>query len=278
LEPENVKHVYVTIPGHLEKLNVKPGERVHQGQILAVLKNPEIDDQLHEAYVENAMLEKSVFTYQRMNDQEQLHLAQERLKTNQKRILELEDQERQLTLVAPIDGVVIAPPRTDRPTRDVTRQELTAWHGTPLDARNQEALLDERTHVLSVAPSERMQAVVIIDQSHRDDVKLGEPVELKFDHLPSRTYEGQVATISDRHLEYAPPALSNKAGGELPTVSDNQGRERLTSIAYQATVLIDEDTELMRSGLKGWAKFEIERRTTGQLIWRYLRQTFHFRL
>jgi putative peptide zinc metalloprotease protein len=173
---------------------------------------------------------------------------------------------------------VVAPPRTDRPTHDVTKQELTAWHGTPLDPRNDKALLEERTHVLSIAPSERMQALVVIDQSNRDDVNVGDIGELKFDHLPSRTYEGTLASISDRHLEYAPPGLSNKAGGELPTVSDNQGRERLTSIAYQGTVLIDEDTELMRSGLRGWAKFEIDRRTTGELIWRYLRQTFHFRL
>ncbi len=278
LEPENVKHVYVTIPGHMEELRVKPGQTVKQGQILAVLKNPEIEDQMQQAYVENRVLEESISTYQRMNDQEQLFLAMEKLKTSQKKILELEDQERQLTLFAPIDGVVVAPPRTDRPAHDVTRQELPAWHGTPLDPRNQKALLEERTHVLSIAPSDKMQAVLVIDQSHRDDVKVGDPVELKFDHLPSRTYSAQVETIADRHLEYAPPALSNKAGGELPTVSDNQGRERLTSIAYQATVRITEDTELMRPGLKGWGKFEIDRRTAGELIWRYLRQTFHFRL
>jgi putative peptide zinc metalloprotease protein len=103
-------------------------------------------------------------------------------------------------------------------------------------------------------------------------------VELKFDHLPSRTYSGKLDTISNRHLEFAPPALSNKADGELPTVTDKQGREKLTSIAYQATVLITQDTELMRPGLKGWARFEIDRRTAGEHLWRYIRQTFHFRL
>ena len=118
----------------------------------------------------------------------------------------------------------------------------------------------------------------MIDQSHRDDVWVGEPVELKFDHLPNKTYAATLDTISDRHLEFAPPALSNKADGELPTVTDKQGRERLTSIAYQATVSIREDTALMRPGLKGWAKFEVDRRSAGEHLWRYFRQTFHFRL
>ena len=278
LEPENVKHVYVTIPGHLKERRVKPGQRVERGDVLAVLYNPEVEDRIHELEVEQKVVEQSIFTYRQMNDLEQYHLALEKQNTVEKKLAELYDQQRQLVLKAPINGVVVAPPRKERPGIEVTRDELTAWHGTPLDPRNQDALLEERTHVLSIAPSENLQAVLVIDQSHRDDVKVGDPVELKFDHLPSRTYTGRLETISSRHLEFAPPALSNKADGELPTVTDKQGREKLTSIAYQATVRITEDTELMRPGLKGWAQFEIGRRTAGELLWRYIRQTFHFRL
>ncbi len=278
LEPQDVKNMYVTIPGHLEDLRVKPGQAVKKGDILAILENPEIEDQLHQALVEKAVVKTSIFTYQQMDNPHELHQALEKAKSIEKKLLDLKDQQRQLTLVAPIDGVVVAPPRTERPVRDVTRQELSAWHGTPLDPRNKDSLLEERTHVLSIAPTKNMQAVLVIDQSHRDDVTQGEPVELKFDHLPNRTYIARLDTISDRHLEFAPPALSNKASGELPTVTDKQGREKLNSVAYQATVIIKKDPELMRPGMKGWAKFEIDRRSAGEHIWRYLCQTFHFRL
>ena len=278
LEPEDVRHVYVTIPGHLKKLHVKPGQRVKKDELLAELHNPDLEDELHQLRNEEQILAQSIKTYQAMQDFQQLHVTEEREKTVKKKITELEDQLAQLTLIAPVDGVVVAPPRMERPKRDVTRQELDSWYGTPLDPRNGETLLEQRTHLLSIAPTENYQAVLVIDQSHRDDVKEGDPVELKFDHLPSKTYSATLDTISDRHLEFAPPALSNKSAGELPTVTDSQGRERLTSIAYQGTVVIKEDMKLMRPGLKGWARFEVDRRTAGEHLWRYIRQTFHFRL
>ena len=278
LEPENVHHVYVTMPGQVREVKVRPGQSVNKGDVLAVLENPEVEDKLRELKVEKGVQEEEIRKFFAMKDDAQEQLARERVHSLTQKIADFEDQIRQLTLTAPIDGVVVAPPRIERPVHDRTRDELTAWYGTPLDPRNEHALLEERTQVLSIAPSENLQAVLVIDQSHRDDVAVGDPVELKFDHLPNQTYSATLDTIADRHLEFAPPALSNKADGELPTVTDKQGRERLTSIAYQAMVLIHEDADLMRPGLKGWAKFEVDRRTAGQHLWRYFRKTFHFRL
>lgn len=278
LEPQEVKHVYVTIPGHLKDLRVKPGQPVKKGDVLAVLKNPEIEDRLHQLNVEAAKLEKLIFANRQMDNQRDLQIALQKQNSVQAKIDELRDQERQLTLRASVDGWIVAPPRNKRPTLDQRKEKLPSWYGTPLDPRNTGSLLEQRTHVLSIAPSDEMQAVVIIDQADRDDVTVGDPAEVKFDHLPNRTYASKVSAIADRHLEFAPSALSNKGGGEVPTVTDEQGREKLTSIAYQATVPITEDTDLMRPGIKGWAKFEVDRRTAGEHIWRYFRQTFHFRL
>ncbi len=278
LEPEHVHHVYVTLPGQVKQLKVLPGQKVKKGDVLVVLENPEVEDKLRELKMEQGVQEEEVRKFFHMKDYGQEQLARERVRSLTEKIADFEDQIRQLTLVAPVDGVVVEPPRTERPVHDRTRDELGGWYGTPLDPRNDHALLEERTQVLSIAPSENLEAVLVIDQSHRDDVAVGDPVELKFDHLPSRTYSATLDTISDRHLEFAPQALSNKADGELPTVTDKQGRERLTSIAYQATVLIREDADLMRPGLKGWARFVVDRRTTGEHLWRYFRKTFHFRL
>jgi putative peptide zinc metalloprotease protein len=55
-------------------------------------------------------------------------------------------------------------------------------------------------------------------------------------------------------------------------------RERLTSIAYQATVLLEEDAHLIKTGMRGKVRFLVARRSAGDWIWRYLRRTFHFRL
>jgi hypothetical protein len=87
-----------------------------------------------------------------------------------------------------------------------------------------------------------------------------------------------VREIAERHSEFAPESLSNKRGGELPTVTDRRGRERLTSHAYQALVELDGDHQLLKSGLRGRARFRVGHRSAAQWLWRAIRRTFHFQL
>ena len=105
-----------------------------------------------------------------------------------------------------------------------------------------------------------------------------QPVEIKFEHLPNRIYTGTIDVIARGQSNFSPEALSNKLGGALPTVTDAQGRERLTSIAYQATVHLTTDVHLIKPGMRGRARWSVGRRSTGEWIWRYVTRTFHFRL
>ena len=156
--------------------------------------------------------------------------------------------------------------------------QLPQWVGTPIEPRNINCFLEERTQILSVAPDNKFQATLLIDQSDRNDIKAGDEVELKFDHLPERTYVGKVEKFSDEPLTFVPPLLSNKLGGQVPTTSDEQGRERLVSPAYQTTVLLDQDVPLLRTGMRGRTRFLVSHRSSWEWIWRYLKTTFHFRL
>ncbi|GIT28949.1 MAG: hypothetical protein Ct9H300mP1_09950 [Planctomycetaceae bacterium] len=103
-------------------------------------------------------------------------------------------------------------------------------------------------------------------------------MELKFDHLPARTYEGFIEKISRRDLEFVPELLSNKLGGEVATATDRQGRERPLSPAYQATVLLRKDPALLKTGLRGRSRFLVDTRTPYQWIYRWYRRTFRFRI
>ena len=44
------------------------------------------------------------------------------------------------------------------------------------------------------------------------------------------------------------------------------------------TVRLEQDAGLLRNGLRGRARVTVDTRSVGQWIWRYLLQTFHFRL
>lgn len=278
LEPHNVQHVYAITPGRLDHLEVQQGQKVQQGQILARLTNFDKEQEYRKLQKEKEVTQVEIRVQRKLQDFARMRLAEEKLQTIEKQLTDYEEQLAKLTIVAPISGTVIAPPRVAEKKVDGPRTKLERWHGTPLDPRNEQSWLEPRTPLLSIAPDEHFQAVLVVDQADRNDLSEGIEVRIKLDDLPDKTYHGTVSEIAAAHMVFAPVALSNKAEGGLATKTDPEGREKLQSIAYQATVLLEEDAPLLKSGLRGRARFQVATRSASDWLVRYIRQTFHFRL
>lgn len=278
IEPVGIQHVYTTSPGFLEEIRVAPGDAVKKGDRLVLLKSPELVDKRDQLDEERKAQAVDPRMYRELKDPESEHLAERRLQTLQHELADIDEQLRQLDVTAPVEGIVIAPPRVPRPTIEKTEQQLPPWHGTPLDPMNLGTVLQERTHVCSVAPSDVLQGVLLVGQGDRGDLQIGDQVRLKLDLFPDRILTGTISEFADRHLEFAPPALSNKYGGPLPTVTDPEGREKLTNPVYQGMVKFDGDFSELRTGMRGRARFIVAERTLWIWLWRWFRQTFHFRL
>ena len=367
VEPHDVRHVYTPVPGRLENRPVQPGDQVTFGDTLATLANPALAlEQLRLEQQEKVQLIR-VSVANALEDRSREELARANRESARTQLAEFQKQIERMTITAPCAGTVVAPPRIPAPPLDSRRDQLGSWHGTPLEDRNRNCLLPDRTHLLSIAPDSEFQAVVVIDQGDRNDMVSAEEslgfsgisspagltitsvlpdtpaaragivpgdqltsnngsdvtrladllprtpdspnktaprplllsvkstggenrevklaparsptrVELKFDHLPARTYEGFIEKISRRDLEFVPELLSNKLGGEVATATDRQGRERPLSPAYQATVLLRKDPALLKTGLRGRSRFLVDTRTPYQWIYRWYRRTFRFRL
>lgn len=308
IEPEDVRHVYTKTPGELREVLVKPGQHVFgptvdedgnevPGEIIAVLSNPELEDAERDLVTQIAIQKHEYEKQRELLDQAKMSLAQQHAATYMEELVKVREQLADLIIYAPASGRVVEPPRVAQPTVEEAKTQLASWTGSPMHSRNvgdtghPGAILQERTHLMSIAPNDRYQAVVLIDQADVNEMvgsnlqqrlqqsqEQHQKVEVKFDHLAWRTYEGTISEVSDGFLEYVPELLSNKLGGELPTVTDKQGREKLLSSVYQATVEVSEDTDLLRSGMRGKARFEVEDRALWEWAWRYIRQTFYFRL
>jgi putative peptide zinc metalloprotease protein len=279
IEPFKVQNVYTQTPGRLIEQVVKPGQRVRKGDVLAELENIEKLQQYKQLKVDLAVQEQELKTVRALNDSTRVQLAEEKLQSLTGQVKDYELQLDRLTILSPTDGVVVDPQRVPEPKHDPSRNQLNKWFGSPLEPRNLGSFIEPRTHLCSIAPNDDFQAIVLVDQRDRNELEIGREVKIKLDHFPDKMYRAKVIEISDREVLYAPPALSNKYGGDLATESDKEGRERLQSgSAYQATLLLDEDASLLRSGMRGRAKFLISSRTSGDWLWLYLRHTFHFRL
>jgi putative peptide zinc metalloprotease protein len=280
IEPEGVRPVYVVTPGELTEVKVRPGDRVEQGAVLAVLSNPELEDKLRQLEVERRTEAERAEAFRASGDDPQRVVSEERIAGLDKQVAEMQKQIRELTIAAPVAGVVVAPTEQKKRDGGEPGKTLPTWDGTPLEPRNRNAFLDAGTLLLSLAPATtqgKVEATLLVGQADRNDVFEGQKAELRFDHITDTLYETTIETFSPRHVEYAPPPLSNKYGGPLPTVSESDGREKLSENAYQATALLDADPELMRPGLRGSARLDVPR-SAWSWTYRYLRQTFRFRL
>lgn len=278
VEPQDVKHVLITTPGQLTELHVQPGQRVNKGDVLAQLENFPIRDEFDKLQVAVQIQRMEVETQQKLDNQPGEEFARTMLASLEKRLAQTGEKLQKLTIIAPCDGIVVAPPQVSPQPTNVPDAALPRWNGTPLESRNHGCWLGTQSHLLSVAPDTKYQAVLIIDQHDRDDFQLNREVALKLESQPAGVRTGHIREIADRHLDSAPAPLSNKFGGELPTITDPKGNERLEGSAYQAIVPLAAIPGTLKPGVRGLARQPMPTRTAGEWAWRYFQRTLHFRM
>ena len=278
IEPREMRHVVTKVAGELVEVKVQPGDFVKAGDQLAVLYDPRINEAKRRLTLQKQVQEKAKRNAWAINDRTEMSLLEESLKSVDEQLSELEEQIKHLVVVAPISGRVIAPARHSAPKLEQLKTRLVGWTGTPLDKKNIGAFLEERTELLSIAPTELMQATLYVNQADRYDIHEGLKVGLKFDHLPQQTFYGVISQIATAHSDYVPETMATKNGGLLATKIDQEGREQLQEAAYRATVELDESPDLLRPHLRGNARFMAAHRSAFGWMWRYLRRTFHFKM
>jgi putative peptide zinc metalloprotease protein len=281
LRPRGEETVYVTVPGKLAELLVKPGAIVRKGQELARLSSVDLDLQIAELEGKVAQYKARLASLQveRFTDPTaalEIGTAEELLKSDEEKLAKKLQDRRKLVLVAPRDGVVL-PAASVKPQPDPTGK-LPAWTGHALGERNLGATFTEGTVLCMVGEAERFEAVMVVDQSEVEFIERGQPVALKLDAFAWKTFTGTVAEIAETHIENGSERLSVKAGGQVPTETDPSGREVPISTSYEAMMTLDDAEAVLTPGMRGTARIEVGSRTVGGWLLRLLWQTFNFRM
>ena len=282
IQARDAEPVCVFIGGKLASIDVKPGQTVKKGQILAQLQNHDLELKIADLRGKVNIFSRQVENL-RMQSFSDRHAASE-ISAIEKELESTEDQLRQreieqerLCLKAPIDGVVLPPSFT--PSREDPELQLGSWSGTPLDRENLGAYLDERVTLCQIGDPKKLKAVMVIDQGDRNMVDRDQKVDLKIDELPYKTYHSEIADIAESELKEAPKRLSSKYGGEVATKTDSvTGIESPQSTSYQADAPLDDDDGLMRIGLRGTGRIYTRWISVGERFWRFISHTFNFKL
>jgi putative peptide zinc metalloprotease protein len=204
--------------------------------------------------------------------------VEESLKSVEEQLEKKRKDREELVLVAPRDGVVL-PPLGVPPSKDAAAAgKLPAWSGSSLDDRNLGATFTEGTILCMLGDADRLESVMVVDQSEVEFITRGQKVDLKLDAFPWRTFTGTVDELAETHIEAGSERLSVKAGGQVPTKTDESGREMPISTSYEAMMAVDDPDAVLTPGMRGTARIQVGSRTVGQWLLRLLWQTFNFRM
>ena len=280
IQPRDAKKVFVTMPGQLADVQVKSGDEVDEHTVLAQLNNLDVEIDLAKLDGERRQNEtqlRSLLRRRHIDREANLEIpaVEATLKAINDQLAERQVDLRRLTLSAPVSGTVLPPPEQKEQKPD---RQLASWHGTPLQERNRGAYLQEGTLFCQVGDPRKMEAVLVVDQADIDYVRKNDHVDIKLDEMPLDELRGEVIEIANEPLRTVPRHLGNKSGGELATKTDEAGVERPMNTSYQVRVPVDDSEGLLRLGLKGRARIHTRPQTLGHRLWRFIAQTFNFRL
>jgi putative peptide zinc metalloprotease protein len=311
LSPRDAAAIYVDVPGLLAELHCKEGDEVREGQLLAVLDNPDLRVSVVKLEGRRQLALTRIRTLEeqtRLGEQQasrQIQGVREELATLKEQLREKQEQLDRLRIVVPenvgkkraedtgsgeqVQGpqklaVIPAPPRPHREEEG----RLPVWSGSPLDPKNIGAKLTESDMLCRIGDPRDLEAILVIDQADIELVQEARrdgaqpPVTIQLDIFPGHTLKSRVIDVARVEMKSSPVSLSTQAGGQLDTKTDRTtGVQRPLSTSYQALAPL-EDTgalrDLLCTGLRGQAKIATRWQSLGKRVYRYLARTFHFEL
>jgi putative peptide zinc metalloprotease protein len=282
IQARDAEPVYIDPAGTLMSVDVKPGQQVQAGAQLAQLQNIDLELGIAKLMQDEAQYRSQLDSLRRQGFDDphavaQIPQVEEALKSTEEQLKKKNADLERLKLKAPIAGTVLPPPLV--PRRDDPEEQLPNWSGSPLEKENLGAYLREGTLFCQIGDPRKLESVLVIDQADRNFVRPGQSVDLKIDELPRHTFSSTVAEIAESEMKIAPRRMTTKSGGELATKTDpNSGVERPMSTSYQARVPLDDQTGLMRLGLRGTARIYTDWMPLGTRVWRFITHTFNFKL
>jgi membrane fusion protein (multidrug efflux system) len=190
--------LYAKVTGYLKTISVDKGDWVKNGQVLAEIEVPELQQRLARA---NADLQVQHLTYQRLEQvwksdprlvaRQDVDIAQGKYLEAKAQMDELEAMVSYTRIVAPFDGVITG--RFVDPGALIKaggEQQATAEQGSASPNTG-------TSPVLSLARIDTMRTYVYAPQDAVGSIRRGMPATLTLADLPGRSFEGVVTRYSN---------------------------------------------------------------------------------
>jgi putative peptide zinc metalloprotease protein len=283
VQARHADSVYVEVEGVLDAIKVEPGQTVTQGDLLAQLRNADVEKSIVELTGKRNTYEAQLVSLQNASLEDNrasgqvTPVAKVLASTKEQLAQALLDRDR-LSLKAPRDGTVLPPPLVEKNVDESV--QLPTWSGSPLERENLGATLTVSDKLCQIGNPNQLEARIVIDQGDVEFIAPGQTVEMMMNQSADYVYVSKIEIVDSQDLKVTPTHLSSLHGGALPTQMDANGVPRPLSPIYEAVAPLPAQgaDKLLRIGLTGQAKISIPPRTLWDRLWRYLSRTFNFEL
>ncbi len=191
--------LYAKVTGYLKSISVDKGDWVKQGQVLAEIEVPELQQRLARA---RADLEVQRLTYQRLEQvwksdprlvaRQDVDIAQGKYFEAKAQVDELEAMVSYTRIVAPFDGVI-----TGRFADPGALIKAGGEQTTSSPEQGSAHPSGGTSPVLSLALINTMRTYVYVPEDGVASIRRGMPAKLTLQDLPGRSFEGSVTRYSN---------------------------------------------------------------------------------
>jgi putative peptide zinc metalloprotease protein len=274
LEAKDAHSVYVPVPGILQDI-VQPGTVVAAGDELATLASPEIALQVARSAAEVRRYELQLQHLRLLqNDdptaQPLIPAAEKALTDARQQLAQWQRDQERLTLRAPAAGTVLPPPATAASANDKIR--LATWQGTPLDPPNRGCYLESGSLVCLVGDPQRLEALLIVEQTDIVFARIGQSVRLRVGQSPVKVIGGKIIEIAQADAGELPAGLAKAL--HLPQTGAGGARHETAATYYQVRVELEPNNAPLLVGMHGEARILADWQPLAAHVWRYLQRTF----
>ncbi len=255
--------------GFVSQLNVRPGNLVRSGDVLAVLDNPALQAELDDLQLS---IRQTELRTRRFHAAGEIAAEQVEIETRnalEQRLAELQGQAAKLTVLARVDGRVVA-------------DELDAMLGT---------YLQDGDELMTIADERRKQLRVSIAQDDIQRFQSSErkPIRVRLVGSPLDAFTTELDEIEPRASSEIPhAALAAPGGGSLPVKSKSTSAGSSTGDSdhwellaprFLATINLNSQRSLaLKTGQTGSVTFRDGRESIGEHLYRAAQRWLRDRL
>jgi membrane fusion protein (multidrug efflux system) len=189
--------LHAKVSGYLKSISVDKGDVVTQGQVLAEIEVPELQQKLKRARANleicrltRERLEHVWSTDKRLVAREDVDIAESKFEEARAEVEELDALVNYTHIVAPFDGVV-----TGRFVDPGALIQASGGDGTSVSEGSAHAK-GEAMPVVSISDISTLRVYVYLPETEASDIHVGVPATLRLKEFPGRTFTGSVARFT----------------------------------------------------------------------------------